>query len=54
MEAEAREILSAGLREKDPPRGNLAAAIRRHIEPFGGVELVPLPREFVRKPPTFD
>jgi plasmid stability protein len=54
MEAEAREILEAGLREKDEPELNLAAAIRRHIEPLGGVELVIPPRQAVRPPPKFD
>ena len=54
MEEEAREILKAGLREKDVPQLNLAAAIRRHIEPLGGVELVIPPRQPVRPPPTFD
>jgi plasmid stability protein len=54
MEAEAREILKAGLREKGAPQLNLAAAIRRHIEPFGGVELEILPREPMRPPPNFD
>ena len=39
MEQEAREILKAGLRSNAVPRLNLAEAIRRHIEPLGGVEL---------------
>jgi plasmid stability protein len=54
MEAEAREILKAGLREREVPQLNLAQAIRRHFEPLGGVELVIPPRGSIRKPPTFD
>jgi plasmid stability protein len=54
MAAEAREILEAGLQEKDVPPTNLAAAIRRHIEPLGGVELVIPPRRPIRRPPSFD
>jgi plasmid stability protein len=54
MEAEAREILKAGLREKDVPRHNLGTAIRRYFEPFGGVELDIPPREVGRQPPKFD
>lgn len=51
MEEEAREILSAGVREKGKPRLNLAQSIRRHIEPLGGVELALPKREAVRRPP---
>jgi plasmid stability protein len=51
MEEEAREILKTGLRAKHVPRLNLAASIRRHIEPLGGVELAFPPREAVRRPP---
>ena len=54
MEAEAREILKAGLREKDAPQLNLAQAIRRHFEPLGGVELDIPPRQPIRQPPNFD
>lgn len=54
MEAEAREILKAGLHEKDAPQLNLAAAIRRHIEPLGGVELEIPPRQPMRPSPNFD
>lgn len=54
MEAEAREILTAGLREKDAPQESLGTAIRRYFEPFGGVELDIPPREPIRKPPNFD
>lgn len=51
MEAEAREILRAGLRAKAAPRLNLVESIRRYIEPLGGVELAIKPREAVRRPP---
>jgi plasmid stability protein len=54
IEAEAREILKAGLREKEAPQYNMAQAIRRHFEPLGGVELVIPPRGPIRKPPNFD
>lgn len=60
MEEEAREILKAGVRSdtkpevKTEPEVNFAQALRRHIEPLGGVELVPLPREPIRKPPNFE
>jgi plasmid stability protein len=51
MEEEAREILNAALRAKRGPRLNLAESIRRHVEPFGGIELALPPREPVRRPP---
>ncbi len=54
MEAEAREILKAGLRQKEEAPLNLAAAIRQHIEPLGGVDLVIPPRRFIRRPAVFD
>lgn len=54
MEAEAREILEAGLREKDEPRHGLGTAIRSHFEPLGGMELDIPPRKAVRPPPKFD
>lgn len=54
MEQEAREILKAGLQSKSAPRINLADAIRRHIEPLGGVELVLPKRQAVRRPPKFE
>jgi plasmid stability protein len=49
MEREAREILKAELESKGVPRLNLADAIRRHILPFGGVDLSLPPREPVRR-----
>ena len=39
MEEEAREILNAALWPKAVPRLNLAEAIRRHVEPLGGIDL---------------
>ena len=53
MEAEAREILRAGLKPERVPGLNLAQRIRRHIEPLGGVELILPLRELVRRPPKF-
>ena len=53
MEEEAREILRRGVMETEP-RPNLADSIRKHVLPFGGIDL-PLPkREAVRTPPRFD
>jgi plasmid stability protein len=54
MEEEAREILRAGLTAESAKSGNLADAIRRHIEPLGGVVLEIPPREAVRTPPNFE
>jgi antitoxin FitA len=54
MEEEAREILRAGLTAQSVRNGNLADAIRRHIEPLGGVVLEIPPREAVRTPPNFE
>jgi hypothetical protein len=34
--------------------GNLADAIRAIVEPLGGIELEPFPRQPVREPPTFE
>jgi antitoxin FitA len=54
MEAEAREILRAGLQAKSTSRLNLAESIRKYVEPFGGVDLAIPPREAIRRPPKFD
>lgn len=54
MEEEARTILKAALRNEPEKEVNLAAAIRRLIEPLGGVDLPIPPREKGRAPPTFD
>ena len=42
MEDEARDILRTALAQERTQHGNLADAIRRRIEPLGGVDL-PLP-----------
>ena len=53
MEDEARDILRTALAQEATQRGNLADAIRRRIEPLGGVDL-PLPaRGSMRDPPDF-
>ena len=39
MELEAREILRTALSAKPARRPDLASAIRRHIDPLGGVDL---------------
>jgi plasmid stability protein len=51
MEEEAREILKAGVTTKRAPKLNLADSIRRHLAPFGGIELALPPRGAVRRPP---
>jgi len=55
MEAELRSIISdavSGQRNREP---NLAEAIRRRFEPFGGVDdLEPHPAVTVGEPPAFD
>ena len=51
MEEEAREILRKGLQANAPKELDLATAIRRHVLPIGGIELVLPRREAVRKPP---
>jgi plasmid stability protein len=51
MEHEAREILRTALTRQDKPPRNLYEAIRKRIEPLGGVELPLLPREPMRDPP---
>ncbi len=53
MEEEARDILRCALAEEAGPKDNLADAIRRLIEPLGGVELPPFPRGPMREPPDF-
>jgi plasmid stability protein len=42
MEDEARDILRTALAQEPTQRGNLVDAIRKRIEPLGGVDL-PLP-----------
>ena len=56
VQAEARDILrdvlSTGPSVAVP--GNLAAAIRAIVEPLGGIELEPFPRQPIREPPAFE
>jgi antitoxin FitA len=51
MEEEARGILRAAVAENDAAETNLARAIRRRFQPFGGVELRLPKREAMREPP---
>jgi plasmid stability protein len=54
MEDEARNILRAALAEKSASPTNLYDAIRRRIEPLGGVELKIARRKSMREPPRFE
>jgi plasmid stability protein len=56
MEAEARGILESALGAKLPTlmSANLADAIRGIVEPLGGIELEPFPRQPIREPPMFE
>ncbi|MXX86421.1 MAG: plasmid stabilization protein [Acidobacteria bacterium] len=54
MEEEARAILRSTLTANSDPSESFGAAVRRIVEPLGGVELEPLPREPVREPPDFN
>jgi antitoxin FitA len=51
MEAEARTLLRAALRDEVTPGSNLADAIRTRFRRFGGVELRRPAREPIREPP---
>jgi antitoxin FitA len=54
MEEEAREILRSALRAPSKnEEENLADAIRRRFDPFGGVELELPVRDAPRIPPDF-
>jgi plasmid stability protein len=53
MEDEARDILRTALAHEPASTGNLADAIRRRIEPLGGVDLSLPPRGPMREPPDF-
>jgi plasmid stability protein len=53
MEEEARDILRCALSEEPRAADNLADAIRRLVEPYGGFELPPFPRGPMRDPPDF-
>ena len=54
MEEEAREILTQSLTTKAETGLDLYRAIRRHVEPLGGIELELPPRRPIRRPPTFE
>lgn len=55
MAAEARSILQSSLAvSASPPASNLYARIRALVEPLGGIDLEPPPREPGREPPTFE
>jgi plasmid stability protein len=54
MEEEARQILRSALAEKAGGPTNVFDAIRRRIDPLGGVDLKPMPREPIREPRHFD
>jgi antitoxin FitA len=51
MEEEARDILRCTLSEEPRVTENLADAIRRLVEPYGGFDLPPFPRGPLRDPP---
>ena len=53
MEEEARDILRCALSDDSTVRGDLGTAIRRLIEPLGGVDLPEFPRGPIREPPDF-
>lgn len=52
MEQEAREILERTLVSENPANVHLVDAIRRRIEPLGGVDLPVFPRGPVPEPPV--
>jgi plasmid stability protein len=56
IEVEAREILEDALVRGGPVAAptNLYDAIRAIVEPLGGIELEPFPRQPMREPPKFD
>lgn len=56
MQAEARDILRDALSTEPSAAvpGNIAEAIRAIVEPLGGIELEPFPRQPVREPPSFE
>jgi hypothetical protein len=53
MVAEASEILRAVLAASPPVEGNLAEAIRRRFEVFGGADLELPRRDAMRQPALF-
>jgi antitoxin FitA len=54
MEDEVRDILRSVLTDDSSSRGNLADAIRRRIEPLGGVEISLPPGGAMREPADFE
>lgn len=54
MEEEAREILKTALREKTSEQTNLYDAIRKYVDPIGGLDLPEVPREPMRAIPEFE
>jgi plasmid stability protein len=56
IEIEAREILENALAGKEVAAvpDNLYDSIRAIVEPLGGVELEPFPRQALREPPKLD
>jgi antitoxin FitA len=52
-EVDLRRLLRCALSYEPGYRENLADAMRRLVEPFGGFELPPFPREPLRDPPDF-
>ena len=53
MEAEARSILAATLAVEADDAPDLAEAIRRRMEPFGGIDLEEPPAVTIAAPPSF-
>jgi plasmid stability protein len=53
MEDEVRDILRAALAQERAPPENLADAMRRRIDPLGGIDLSLPPRAAMREPPDF-
>ncbi len=52
MEAELRQIIHEAVNQEAAPEEDLYTAIRRRVEPFGGVEIPEQP-DPPREPPTF-
>jgi len=53
MEAEVRAIIHEAV-NRNESSNNLYEAIRKRVEPFGGVDLAEHPDEPAREPPKFD
>lgn len=54
MEAEIRQLIHEAVTEDLSHDESLYAAIRKHVEPLGGVALPDYPDEPLREPPTFE